>query len=76
LELAIAQLSKKSGETPTGNTLAVNQDTVMNCHLTHHPAVHFRQRISGNLINKLNERMVKRMRETSASPPEKKKDNA
>ncbi len=35
--------------------------------------VHFRQRISWNLINKVNERMVKRMREITGDQPEKKK---
>jgi len=35
--------------------------------------VHFRQQISANLINKVNERMVKRIRETTPKPPEKKK---
>ena len=47
----------------------------MNCHLTHHPAVHFRQRIDANLINKVNERLVKKIRETTTSPSEKKKDS-
>ena len=37
--------------------------------------VHFRQRIDANLINKVNERLVKKIRETTASPPEKKKDS-
>ena len=37
--------------------------------------VHFRQQISANLINKVNERMVKRIRETTPKPPEKKKDS-
>jgi hypothetical protein len=36
--------------------------------------VHFRQRISANLINKVNEQMVNKMRETTPSQPEKKKD--
>jgi hypothetical protein len=36
--------------------------------------VHFRQRISANLINKVNERMVKKMRSTTPIKPEKKKD--
>jgi len=35
--------------------------------------VHFRQRIDANLINKVNERLVKKIRETTASPPEKKR---
>jgi len=34
--------------------------------------VHFRQRISANLIKKVNERMVEKMRETTPKPPEKK----
>ena len=37
--------------------------------------VHFRQRISGNLINKVNEGMVKKIQETAAGKPEKKKDS-
>ncbi len=37
--------------------------------------VHFRQRISPNLINKVNERMVERMREITPIKPEKKKDS-
>jgi hypothetical protein len=37
--------------------------------------VHFRQRISANLIKKVNERMVEKMRETTPKPPEKKKDS-
>jgi IS5 family transposase len=37
--------------------------------------VHFRQRISANLINKVNERLVEKMRETIAVKPEKKKDS-
>ena len=37
--------------------------------------VHFRQRISWNLINKVNEGMVKKIRETSTGQPEKKKDS-
>jgi transposase, IS5 family len=37
--------------------------------------VHFRQRISPNLINKVNERMVERMREITPVKPEKKKDS-
>jgi transposase, IS5 family len=37
--------------------------------------VHFRQRISWNLINKVNEGMVKKIRETAAGKPEKKKDS-
>ncbi|MDB9514677.1 transposase, partial [Kamptonema animale CS-326] len=37
--------------------------------------VHFRQRISANLIKKVNERMVEKMRETTRKPPEKKKDS-
>ena len=37
--------------------------------------VHFRQRISANLIKKVNERMVEKMRETAPKPPEKKKDS-
>ncbi|MEZ2224826.1 IS5 family transposase [Microcoleus sp.] len=36
--------------------------------------VHFRQRISPNLINKVNERMVEKMREITRVKPEKKKD--
>ena len=35
--------------------------------------VHFRQRISANLINKFNERMVKKMRSTTPIKPEKKR---
>ena len=35
--------------------------------------VHFRQRISAELVNKVNERMVKEIWETTPSPPEKKK---
>ena len=35
--------------------------------------VHFRQRISGNLINKVNEGMVKKIRETAADQAEKKR---
>ncbi len=37
--------------------------------------VHFRQRISAELVNKVNERMVKKIWETTPSPPEKKKDS-
>ena len=37
--------------------------------------VHFRQRISCNLINKVNERLVKKIRETAVGKPEKKKDS-
>ena len=37
--------------------------------------VHFRQRISPNLINQVNERMVERMREITPFKPEKKKDS-
>jgi hypothetical protein len=37
--------------------------------------VHFRQRISANLINKVNERMVRKIWETTPNPPEKKKDS-
>ncbi len=37
--------------------------------------VHFRQRISPNLINKVNERMVETMREITPIQPEKKKDS-
>ena len=37
--------------------------------------VHFRQGISPNLIKKVNERLVKKMFETTAIPPEKKKDS-
>ena len=37
--------------------------------------VHFRQRISPNLINKVNERMVKKMRSITPVKPEKKKDS-
>ena len=37
--------------------------------------VHFRQRISPNLINKVNERMVEKMREITPIKPEKKKDS-
>jgi IS5 family transposase len=47
----------------------------MNCHLTHHPAVHFRQRIGANLVNKVNERTIEKIRETTDRPPEKKKDS-
>ena len=35
--------------------------------------VHFRQRISANLINKVNEKMVKKMRETTSVKTEKKR---
>jgi hypothetical protein len=35
--------------------------------------VHFRQRISANLIKKVNERMVNKIRETNPNPPEKKR---
>ena len=35
--------------------------------------VHFRQRISPNLINKVNERMVEKMREITPVQPEKKR---
>ncbi len=37
--------------------------------------VHFRQRISPNLINKVNERMVEKIRSISPVKPEKKKDS-
>jgi transposase, IS5 family len=37
--------------------------------------VHFRQRISPNLINKVNERLVEKMREITPVKPEKKKDS-
>ncbi|MDP8936030.1 MAG: IS5 family transposase [Cyanobacteriota bacterium] len=37
--------------------------------------VHFRQRISPNLINKVNERMVEKMRSTTPVKTEKKKDS-
>lgn len=37
--------------------------------------VHFRQRISPNLINKVNERMIEKMREITPIQPEKKKDS-
>jgi hypothetical protein len=37
--------------------------------------VHFRQRISPNLINKVNERMVEKMRSIAPIKPEKKKDS-
>ena len=37
--------------------------------------VHFRQRISPNLINKVNERMVEKMREITPIKSEKKKDS-
>ena len=37
--------------------------------------VHFRQRISPNLINKVNERMVEKMRSTTPAKTEKKKDS-
>jgi transposase, IS5 family len=37
--------------------------------------VHFRQRISPNLINQVNERMVEKMREITPVKPEKKKDS-
>ena len=37
--------------------------------------VHFRQRISLNLINKVNERMVEKMRSSTPIKPEKKKDS-
>jgi IS5 family transposase len=57
------------------NTLSVTQATVTSCHLTHHPAVHFRQRISPNLINKVNERMVEKMRSITPVQPEKKNDS-
>ena len=35
--------------------------------------VHFRHRISANLINKVNERLVEKLRETTPVKPEKKK---
>ncbi len=35
--------------------------------------VHFRQRIGANLINKVNERTIEQIRETTPSPPEKKR---
>ena len=35
--------------------------------------VHFRQRIRANLINKVNERMVEKIRENTPKPPEKKR---
>jgi hypothetical protein len=38
--------------------------------------VHFRQRISPNLINKVNERMVEKMREITPVKPEKKKKDS
>jgi hypothetical protein len=38
--------------------------------------VHFRQRISANLIKKVNERMVNKIRETNPNPPEKKDSDA
>jgi len=47
----------------------------MNYPLIHHPAVHFRQRISPNLINKVNERMVEKMRSITPVKTEKKKDS-
>jgi hypothetical protein len=37
--------------------------------------VHFRQRISPNLINKVNERLVEKMRSITPVKPEKKKDS-
>lgn len=37
--------------------------------------VHFRERISPNLINKVNKRMVEKMRELTPIKPEKKKDS-
>ena len=37
--------------------------------------VHFRQRISPNLINKVNERLVEKMRSTTPIKPEKEKDS-
>jgi transposase, IS5 family len=37
--------------------------------------VHFRQRISANLIKKVSERMVNKIRETNPNPPKKKKDS-
>jgi len=37
--------------------------------------VHFRQRISAELVNKVNEGMVKKIQETTPKPPEKKKDS-
>ena len=37
--------------------------------------VHFRQRISPNLINKVNERTIEKMREITPVKPEKKKDS-
>ena len=39
------------------------------------PGVHFRQRISWNLINKVNERLVEKMRSTTPIKPEKEKDS-
>ena len=47
----------------------------MSPHLTHHPAVHFRQLISANLIKKVNEGMVNKIQEATSKPPEKKKDS-
>jgi hypothetical protein len=35
--------------------------------------VHFRQRIGANLINKVNERTIEKILETTPSPPEKKR---
>ncbi len=35
--------------------------------------VHFRQRIGANLINKVNERVIEKMREATAGSPEKKR---
>ena len=37
--------------------------------------VHFRQRIGANLVNKVNERTIEKIRETTDRPPEKKKDS-
>ena len=53
------------GESTSSNELAFEPSLL----------VHFRQRISANLINKVNEQMVKKMRQTTPSPPEKKKDS-
>jgi hypothetical protein len=59
-------------ETPICNTLSVNQPTVMNYHLTRHYWFTFDGRISPNLINKVNERMVEKIRETTERQNKKK----
>ena len=53
------------GQSSYSNELAFNPSLL----------VHFRQRISPNLINKVNERMVEKMRSIAPIKPEKKKDS-